>query len=109
VSNDKKDRIQNALQLVQQWDQSPLKKLSYLSTVQWDSEKGYRALVTYDLAKNSQARTMVDIGQEIDETLDEKLLRLSNVFHYLSKKSIAVRQVWVDAGKKVVVKTVNGS
>jgi len=109
MSSDRRERILNALRVVRHWDNSLLNPLSNLSTIHWDTEKGYRVLASYDLSKNNPVRTMIDLGHEIDETLDEKLQRLLEVFHYLSGKSIAARQIWVDAGRKVVVKTAHGS
>jgi hypothetical protein len=103
-------RIQQGLELLKKWEQSELNHLSGISSVHWEPEKGFRVLVTYSLKeKGGQVRTMIDLGQEIDEGLDGKFQRIANVIQYLSSKSIAVRQVWADAGKKVVVKTIGGS
>jgi len=107
-------KIQEALQLVDRWESSELIHLSWISSVVWDSGKGYRMLVGYPIgSKGAQlsttARTMVDIGQNIDESLNGKIFRLANVIRYLSGKAIASRQIWADAGKKIVVKTIPGS
>ncbi len=111
-------RIKDALQLMARWELSDLNRLSSISSIVWDSEKGYRLLVTYLLAgqatallgnEGSQFRTMIDLGHEVDESLNGKIFRLTNVIRYLSSKSIAARQIWADAGKKVVVKTGSGS
>jgi hypothetical protein len=103
-------RIQQALGLLKKWEHSELNQLSGISSVHWEPEKGFRVLVTYSLKeKGGQVRTMVDLGQDIDDSLDGKFQRIAIVIQHLSSKSIAVRQVWADAGKKVVVKTISGS
>jgi hypothetical protein len=112
------EKIKSALEVVHKWETSSLKKYSTLSSISWDVDRGYRVLVSYALGVpqenagtnlGSYARTMIDLGNEVDANLDGKLLRLITVFRYLTGNSIAARQVWADAGKKVVVKTVRGS
>ena len=110
-SHQNSEKIRVALLLLLRWENSPLSVESSISSVYWELERGFRILLTYSLGldRSTQARTMIDIGQEIDETLDGKLFRLSHIIEYLKSNSIAVHQVWMDAGKKVVVKTVQGS
>jgi hypothetical protein len=112
------DRMKEALLLLKKWEGSPLSRMSLISSLVWDSERGYRLLVTYSLNPprdtstqnfGNYSRTMIDLGHEVDANLDEKLHRLVTVLRYLSGNSIAVRQVWADAGKKIVVKTARGS
>ncbi len=112
------ERIKEALRLLKAWEESSLSQFFMISSVDWDSERGFRALVAYPIERRTQIgqenlnngiRTRVDFGNVLDLNLDFKLLQLSKIFHYLTQNSIAVRQVWVDAGKKVVVKTARGS
>jgi hypothetical protein len=110
--------IMKALKVVKLWEHSRLRQVSLISTVHWDSDRGFRLLISYPKKKtesisaaelDSRIRAFVDIGHEIDASLDNKLLHLSNVIRYLSSNSIAVRQIWADVGKKIVVKTGHGS
>jgi len=106
--------ISDALQLIHGWDQSELSKAAQLSLLQWDSERGFRALVSYPLdppaALGARGRTFVDLGQDLDAaTVSAQFERLSRVFRYLSTNRVLARQVWADAGKKIVVKTAHGS
>ncbi len=101
--------IQEALRLIEGWEHSPLKSFSFLASVYWQDERGFRGLVTYSLGSHAFARTMVEFGPEMLANLESRLKDLYPVFHYLGDKSIAARQVWADAGKKIVVKTVHGS
>lgn len=113
------ERVKQALILIKRWDKSPISQIASVSTVYWELERGYRLLVSYPLGQTSvsseliklstYARTMIDLGNEVDANLEEKLVRLKKVFRYLSDSSIAARQIWADAGKKIVVKTVRGS
>lgn len=109
------EKIKESLELISRWESSALSPFSSISTVQWDQERGYRILISYwkEAPSNSQfdsrIRTIIDIGQEIDAGFDGKLLQLSSVIRYLSENSIAVRQIWADVGKKIVVKRVRGT
>ena len=108
------EHITEALQLIRGWDQSELSKAAQLSLLQWDAERGFRAQVTYPLAApaspGARGRTFVDLGQDIDaRAAKAQFERLSRVFQYLRSNRVLVRQIWADAGKKIVVKTARGS
>lgn len=112
------EKIKEGLELVRIWEASPVSRSAFISSVIWEQERGYRVLATYAMnasevgqKTNSKfsARTMIDLGHEVDANLEGKLLRLVTVFQYLSGSSIAVRQIWTDAGRKIVVKTARGS
>ena len=98
------NKIPEALKLLDSWEKSELHKISQISSVAWDDERGLRALVTY-----AHGRTMVDFGQDIDTHIESDFSRLLRVFQYLSVNSLPARQIWADSGKKVVVKTAHGS
>ena len=101
-------RILDAVHLLDAWDKAPVASHSEVASVMWDSERGFRVLLSYPLS-GKRARTIADLGQEADAELEQQLNRLAKVILYLSTNSIAARQVWADAGKKIVVKTAKGS
>ena len=115
------EQVPVALEVMSEWEKSRLNEAARISELSWDHEHGYRALVSYaDWAPRpsnsiSTHRSWVDIGnpgllngksQIFD---DGQIARLSHVFAYLRTNSIAARQIWADAGKKIVVKTARGS
>ena len=118
-------RIKKALQLVNQWETSPAGRISQLSSVYWESDRGYRILVSYPLKTARRAkselstsieekqlmRTIIDLGDsESEAQWAPNFRRLSKVFAYLGERSIASRRIWADrSGKKIVVKTQSGS
>jgi hypothetical protein len=126
--NPEPQRVLSALRLLGKWEKPPLGALAQLSSLSWDAERGYRALVVYRMkprktgaspAPASQtamlSRAIVDFGeigeksQGSDAELEPQLARLTEVFRYLHENSISARQIWADAGKKIVVKTARGS
>jgi cell division septal protein FtsQ len=103
-SSESDPRILDALKLLKDWDASKLGRISPISEVQWDETRGFRVWVVY-----GQARTSVDLGQEIGEERDSQFQNLLQVFRYLSQNSIAASQIWADSGKKIVVRTARRS
>src|SRR5205085_2702438 len=112
------EKLKEALGLIELWENSPLHKFSQVSSMYWNPERGFRALISYSMggggrtvnaASSKQARAMVDLGQEIDHDLERRFIQLSQVFSYLRDNSIAARQIWAGGGKKVVVKSAHGS
>jgi len=105
--------LEDALKLINGWEKSELKKISQISSLNWDEDRGFRALITYEmhsiLAQKPQARAMVDFGQNIDGETTAEYSRLSHVFKYLSRNQVTAKQIWADSGKKIVVKTAHGS
>lgn len=102
--------ILEALKLVREWTASSFNELAQLSSISWDSEKGYRLTVSYPVSdRGAKARAMIDLGQEIDDETTSQLSRLSVVLNYLKSNSIRANQIWADSGKKIVVKTAHGS
>jgi hypothetical protein len=99
----------DSLKLIRAWGESDLSAAAQISSLQWDQEQGYRVLVSYPLA-TGRGRAWVDLGQDLDANGGvDHLQRLSRVFRYLSTKSIAARHIWADSGKKIVVRTAQGS
>lgn len=102
-------KVVEALALLQAWGKSQLETMSQISSLSYDEDRGYRALVTYSLVPYRKARAMIDLGQDLDANLDTQLGRLRQVLKYLASHSIAARQIWADADKKIVVKINRGS
>jgi hypothetical protein len=109
------DRIQEALRLIDSWEKADVGRISQLASLEFDGERGFRAWVTYPLLQpkggglSGNGRVVVELGQEIDLEQDGRLGRLQSVFRYLSSNGISARQIWADAGKKIVVKIARGS
>ncbi|MBC7693463.1 MAG: FtsQ-type POTRA domain-containing protein [Methylotenera sp.] len=105
-----KTQVLKALQFLAAWDKSKLERVSQISSLSYDTERGFRALVTYPLGRGrGQGRTMVHLGQEIDADFENMADRLRHVFAYLIDNGISAKQVWADLGKKVVVKIARSS
>ena len=110
-----------AIALIGHWESSVLARSSDISSVYFDSERGFRILASYPFKmdeKNhprvvgvlgNKFRTMIDLGQEIDGRIDQKISVLASVIKYLSEHSMPVRQIWAEVDKKIVVKTAHGS
>lgn len=116
LSPEHRDKIQEALKLIDAWDRSSFASLPAISSLSFDTDRGFRALVAYPLSKKTPAgarlmtsRAMVSLGHEYHQDFDAHLTRLSDVFKYLETNGIAVRQIWADTGKKIVVKIARGS
>lgn len=97
------------LRLLDTWKNSSLGKLTQVSSIAFEEERGYRLLVTYPLRKQGRGRAMVELGQDIDGELEPQLGRLAEVFNHLSRSGASAREIWADAGKKIVVKIAHGS
>ncbi len=101
-------QIKEALRVVALWENLNRKLKSQLNSLHWDEERGFRALVSYRV-NTGYSKAMVQLGTETRTELDPQFQRLEQVFEYLEKNSIAARQIYADAGKKIVVKTAHGS
>lgn len=109
-SRDSEGRIREALALIELWERDLDRKKAELSTLSWDLERGFRALVAYPLSSGKlKARAVVDMGHEIDAHASEQIRRLSRLFGFLESHSIPARQIWADSGKKIIVKTARRS
>lgn len=112
-------RISAVVHLIHQFEKAPLATAVKISSITWDAEKGFRALISYPLRGDAPAvgsefglriRAMVDIGSDMaDPALPLQMGRLAQVVKYLGEKNIVARQIWADSGKKIVVKTAHGS
>ena len=102
-------QVVDALGVLDEWSKSAVGQISQVASLAYEAERGYRALITYPIAAGVRGRTLVDLGHELGPDLDPQLGRLNQVLHYLITNRLAVRQIWADAGKKVVVKFTRGS
>lgn len=114
VAHSAAGHMMGALALIREWEHSELSHSASLSVIQWDADRGFRALVSYALERpavaGARGRTFVELGQDLDgEMVREQFERLSRVFQYLSANRVLAQQIWADTGKKVVVKTAHGS
>lgn len=106
--------LKEAVEFTEKWEKAESGKLSQISALSWDSDKGFRASLIYKM-KDSQriGRATLEVGQ-LSSSLQDSTWRmmdanLGKVLRYLSSQSIAVHQIFVGDGKKIVVKTARGS
>jgi hypothetical protein len=97
-------RILESLALIDLWGRLQLQDQAQISSVSFDPDRGFRLLVAYPAGK-----TLVDVGPTIGPESEAQLKRLQQVFKYLTENSVAVRHIWADIHKKVVVKIVRRS
>lgn len=118
VPFDQEGLVRDGLRIIEAWNGGKLSRASQLAALSWDEERGYRAIAVYAMkpgaealegAQIAKARPSVELGHEIDGGIGSQLARLERVFNYLSENSIPARQIFADAGKKIVVKTSTGS
>ena len=94
-----------ALRFLESWDRGMVSSSVQLSSLSYDPARGYRATITYPLLRSAeQARAFLDLGQEIEQDTETNLIRVGRVLRYLSENNVSARQIWADAGKKIVVK-----
>lgn len=101
-------QISAALRFLQSWARLGLDPQYRLSSLEWDSDKGLRAMTTYSLPQ-SPGRVLVDLGHSFESDPEAQLGRLKEVLFYLSKNGIRARQVFADLGKKIVVRIARSS
>jgi cell division protein FtsQ len=105
-------QIPAALQLLEAWERAWAVPTGVaevqISDLHWDLEKGFRLWVTYASGiEGITGRSVIDLGQDLDA--DSQFKRLKQVFAYLKSHKVQAHQIWADAGKKIVVRTVRGS
>lgn len=98
--------FQNALTLLKTWGTYTWSVANQVSQLSYDPEEGYQLWVTFAPTQ----RVVVTLGQDFDGIQQpEHLSRIDAVLRYVSTKAIAIRQIYADANKKIVVRTVRGS
>lgn len=102
--------FKQVVRLIETWSGAEVGRLAKLSALSWEAGRGFRALIVYPLMRREGvARSMIEIGQRIDGTLDQKMEHVSKVLKYLVDHSLAAARIWVGDGKKIVVRTTRGS
>jgi len=114
VEAEDQGRLQAVIQLLDEWQAQRVSKFARIESMTDDSNRGYRLLVSYPAGSSkSLFHSWVDLGDgpgnDKNERYSVALADLARVFGYLHAHSIAARQIWADAGKKIVVKTAHGS
>ncbi len=99
-----REPILRALALVRRWGELGLDSSVLLSTVTPLADGDLSLAVSY-----GAGRTQVVVGFEDAFELETQLKHIQGVFDYLSKSHLAVRGVWANSGKKIVVKSGLGS
>jgi cell division septal protein FtsQ len=94
--------LKGLLQVLSDWESFPASKFARIESVSEDPDRGYRLMLSYSL-DHHLIHARVDLGR------DYSFAHLAQVLVYLHDHSIAARQIWADAGKKIVVKTAHGS
>jgi hypothetical protein len=131
VARENREQILSGLRLLSAWEESGYSKKYTLSTLTWDDERGFRAVVSYPMtvATGSEfsqipatsvkgmalmligrSRAVIDLGvpSSSGETLTQ-FQRLASVLDYLGKNSLRARHIWADSGKKIIVKMLPSS
>lgn len=108
--------LAQALELLERWNSSTVAHFAQISSLGWEPERGFHATAVYRLKTYrpgsrgpALGRTLVELGNQSQGSDGAPLERLAEVFRYLHESSVPVRQIWADAGKKIVVKTARGS
>ena len=109
-----KSLIKEAVEFSESWDRARVSKVSQISAISWDPDKGVRASLVYPLrGVNRSARTTLEIGNltAVQERATWRIMdsNLEKVLRYLSNNSITAHQIFVGDGKKIVVRTAPGS
>ena len=102
ASGESAEQLKSLLKIMSDWKSQRASKFARIESISHDAEKGYRMLISYSLGHHL-IHARVDLGTEFSFS------HLGQVLEYLQAHSIAARQVWADAGKKIVVKTARGS
>ncbi len=98
--------FQNVLAVLKTWSKYQWSVANQVSQLSFDPEEGYQLWLTFAPSQ----RVVVTLGQDFDGIQQpDHLARIDAVLRYVSTKAIAIRQIYADANKKIVVRTVRGS
>ncbi len=109
-----KTLLKEAVAFSEQWEKGNLNRVSRVSAIAWDTDRGLRASLVYSLKGTPQhARTTLELGMQPvgKDTPTWRIIdsNLEKVLRYLSNNSISAHQIFVGDGKKIVVRTAPGS
>lgn len=98
------EQLKGLLKLLADWEADPVSKFARIESLSPSAgdEKVYRMMISYNL-DHHLIHARVDLGSDVPFS------RLTQVLDYLHTHHIAARQIFADAGKKIVVKTAHGS
>jgi hypothetical protein len=80
-----------------------------LSSVDYDSKLGLRAMIIYPMKNQRPMRTVLELGLNLEEANAIPVGRLKKVLDYISSRSQPASKIWLGDGKKIVVKFSRGS
>jgi len=101
-------QLKSLLKLLSDWESSPVSKFARIESLSPDSGAEspggatFKLMISYTLDSHL-IHARVDLGRDVPFS------QLTQVFDYLHSHRIAARQIFADAGKKIVVKTAHGS
>jgi len=101
--NDIGNTTQNFLK---KWDELKLNQRVELASVRFLSSGETRVILSYFLNKSKRkVQSILHFSQGVDEIKTEQWRQLKDVLVYLSRRSLAVKKIWLSDYKKIVVKT----
>jgi hypothetical protein len=80
-----------------------------LSSIDYDSKLGLRAMILYPMKNQKPMRTVLELGLNLEEAGTIPVAHLKRVLDYVSVHSQPASKIWLGDGKKVVVKLSRGS
>jgi hypothetical protein len=105
--------IQRALKMLELWAESSARGRAELMSIDEQRDQGFRLWITYRLHdQNRLVRSRVYLPAHLISDAAEgrvQLSRLNRVIELLTQRSTTARQIYADAGKKIVVKIAHGS
>jgi cell division septal protein FtsQ len=106
VPTDAEGPVRGALAVLEAWGKYSWKTANQVSQVSWDEDSGYTLWIAFEPAH----RVSVLVGPDDFLTADPAIFgRIDAVLKHLASKAIAIRQIFADANKKIVVRTARGS
>lgn len=91
-------------------DHSTAAAMARVSEVSFDPKIGYKVLLTYQTQNKQDVRSWMMLGPELStQESHTQLKRVDKIIKYLSEHNLLAKQIWADAGKKIVVKFALGS
>ena len=80
-----------------------------LSSLDYDSKLGLRAMITFPMKNQKPMRTVLELGLNLEEAATIPVGHLKKVLEYISSRSQPASKIWLGDGKKVVVKFSRGT
>lgn len=93
--------IQSGIKLIEDWKSSKYRHLGLISSISYDSEKGFRSVLRY----GRHGRAVIEQGHELQPIDSSAMEHLAATITYLESKNMNAYQIFVGNGKKIVVRT----